>query len=224
VSGELRVLMVDDDPFTRSTLASSLQVLGCFVLAADSVSSALKAIRNYSGDMPPNVALLDLDLGEGPTGLDLAHTLRGEFPDLGIVLLSTYQDPRLLGSNQPEIPTGGIYLVKSSVSSPQVLADALNKAVQMAQLQGKKFQKSDNQAVLNELTDKQIEMMRMVASGLSNSEIAKRQWMTEAAVEKAITRLIKNLKLESSKEQNQRVMIASAYHQFTGSVNVRTDN
>jgi DNA-binding NarL/FixJ family response regulator len=216
--------MVDDDPFTRSTLASSLQVLGCFVLAADSVSSALKAIRNYSGDMPPNVALLDLDLGEGPTGLDLAHTLRGEFPDLAIVLLSTYQDPRLLGSNQPEIPTGGIYLVKSSVSSPQVLADALNKAVQMAQLQGKKFQKSDNQAVLNELTDKQIEMMRMVASGLSNSEIAKRQWMTEAAVEKAITRLIKNLKLESGKEQNQRVMIASAYHQFTGSVNVRTDN
>jgi DNA-binding CsgD family transcriptional regulator len=104
------------------------------------------------------------------------------------------------------------------------LADALNNAVQMAQLQGKKFQKSDNQAVLHELTDKQIEMMRLVASGLSNSEIAKRQWMTEAAVEKAITRLIKNLKLESSKEQNQRVMIASTYHQFTGSVNVRTDN
>jgi DNA-binding NarL/FixJ family response regulator len=216
--------MVDDDPFTRSTLASSLQVLGCFVLAADSVSSALKAIRNYSGDMPPNVALLDLDLGEGPTGLDLAQTLRGEFPDLGIVLLSTYQDPRLLGSNQPEIPTGGIYLVKSSVSSPQVLADALNHAIEMMKPQDKKAQKSENRVGIDKLTDKQIEMMRLVASGLSNSEIAKRQWMTEAAVEKAITRLIKNLKLESSKEQNQRVMIASAYHQFTGSVNVRTDN
>jgi DNA-binding NarL/FixJ family response regulator len=216
--------MVDDDPFTRATLASSLQVLGCFVLAADSVSSALKAIRNYRGETPPNVALLDLDLGEGPTGLDLAHTLREEFPDLAIVLLSTYQDPRLLGSNQPEIPTGGIYLVKSSVSSPQILGDALYQAVEMAQSQGKKFQNDHNQAVLDGLTDKQIEMMRMVASGLSNSEIAKRQWMTEAAVEKAITRLIKNLKLVSSKEQNQRVMIAGAYHQFTGSVNVRTDN
>jgi DNA-binding NarL/FixJ family response regulator len=216
--------MVDDDPFTRSTLASSLQVLGCFVLAADSVSSALKAMRNYSGDMPPNVALLDLDLGEGPTGLDLAHILRDEYPDLGIVLLSTYQDPRLLGSNQPEIPSGGIYLVKSSVSSPQVLADALNQAVEIMKPRGKKAQKSEKRIGIDELTDKQIEMMRLVASGLSNSEIAKRQWMTEAAVEKAITRLIKNLKLESSKEQNQRVMIASAYHQFTGSVNVRTDN
>lgn len=216
--------MVDDDPFTRSTLASSLQVLGCFVLAADSVSSALKAIRSYSGDMPPNVALLDLDLGEGPTGLDLAHTLRDEFPDLAIVLLSTYQDPRLLGSNQPEIPIGGIYLVKSSVSSPQILADALHQAVEMMKPKGKKVQKSDNSVGIYALTDKQIEMMRMVASGLSNSEIARRLWITEAAVEKAITRLIKNLELESTKELNQRVMIANAYHQFTGSVNVRTDN
>lgn len=216
--------MVDDDPFTRSTLASSLQVLGCFVLAADSVSSALKAIRSYSGDMPPNVALLDLDLGEGPTGLDLAHTLRDEFPDLAIVLLSTYQDPRLLGSNQPEIPTGGIYLVKSSVSSPQILADALHQAVEMMKPKGKKVQKSNDRFGIGALTDKQIEMMRMVASGLSNSEIARRLWITEAAVEKAITRLIKNLELVNSKEQNQRVMIANAYHQYTGSVNVRTDN
>jgi DNA-binding NarL/FixJ family response regulator len=216
--------MVDDDPFTRATLASSLQVMGCFVLAADSVSSALKAIRNYSGETPPNVALLDLDLGEGPTGLDLAHTLREEFPNLAIVLLSTYQDPRLLGSNQPEIPTDAIYLVKSSVSSPQILEDALNQAIDMMKPQGKKDSKRDMHAGLAGLTDRQIEMMRMVASGLSNSEIAKRQWMTEAAVEKAITRLIKKLRLESSKEQNQRVMIASAYHQFTGSVNVRTDN
>jgi DNA-binding NarL/FixJ family response regulator len=216
--------MVDDDPFTRSTLASSLQVLGCFVLAADSVSSALKAIRSYSGDMPPNVALLDLDLGEGPTGLDLAHTLRDEYPDLAIVLLSTYQDPRLLGSNQPEIPTGGIYLVKSSVSSPQILADALHQAVEMMKPKGKKVQKSNDRFGIGALTDKQIEMMRMVASGLSNSEIARRLWITEAAVEKAITRLIKNLELVNSKEQNQRVMIANAYHQYTGSVNVRTDN
>ncbi len=196
----------------------------CFVLAADSVSSALKAIRSYSGDMPPNVALLDLDLGEGPTGLDLAHTLRDEYPDLAIVLLSTYQDPRLLGSNQPEIPTGGIYLVKSSVSSPQILADALNQAVEMMMSLVNNPQKLDKRVGIDALTDKQIEMMRMVASGLSNSEIARRLWITEAAVEKAITRLIKNLELESNREQNQRVMIANAYHQFTGSVNVRKDN
>lgn len=215
--------MVDDDPFTRSTLASSLQVLGCYVITADSVSSALRAIRDYTGDIPPNVALLDLDLGEGPTGLDLAQTLREEFPALAIVILSTYQDPRYLGSNQPPLPVGGIYLVKSSVTNPKVLGDALEQAVENMHRPAKKSRK-DGDVGRSELSDKQIEIMRMVAGGLSNAEIAKRLWMTESAVEKSITRLIKNLNLSSSKDQNQRVLIASAYHQYTGSVNVRTES
>lgn len=215
--------MVDDDPFTRSTLASSLQVLGCYVITADSVSSALRAIRDYTGDKPPNVALLDLDLGEGPTGLDLAQTLREEFPALAIVILSTYQDPRYLGSNQPPLPVGGIYLVKSSVTIPKVLGDALEQAVENMHRPAKKLRK-DGDVGRSELSDKQIEVMRMVAGGLSNAEIAKRLWMTESAVEKSITRLIKNLNLSSSKDQNQRVLIASAYHQYTGSVNVRTES
>ncbi len=218
-----RVLMVDDDPFTRSNLTSTLQVLGCYVVAADSVSSALRAIRNFAPDNMPNVALLDLDLGEGPTGLDLAQKLREEYPEIAIVILSTYVDPRLIGSNLPEIPAGGVYVVKSSVSSPQILGDALDLAVANMGIENKKKIAKPN-FVLSDLSDKQVEMMRMVASGLSNAEIAKRQWMTEAAVEKAITRLSKKMNLTGNKEQNQRVMIASTYHQLTGSVNVRIDS
>jgi DNA-binding NarL/FixJ family response regulator len=222
LSKQRRVLMVDDDPFTRSNLASTLQVLGCFVLAADSVSSALRSMRNFIPDNLPNVALLDLDLGEGPTGLDLALTLREEFPEIAIVILSTYVDPRLIGTNLPEIPLGGVYVVKSSVTSPQVLGDAIDQALENVNLDKKKITKQSFE--LGDLSDKQVEMMRMVASGLSNAEIAKRLWMTEAAVEKAITRLSKKMNLSGSKEQNQRVMIATIYHQLTGSVNVRTNS
>ena len=215
--------MVDDDPFTRSTLSSSLQILGCYVITADSVSSALRAMRDYTGETPPNVALLDLDLGEGPTGLDLAQTLREEYPTLAIVILSTYQDARYLGSNQPALPEGGIYLVKSSVTTPKILGSALEQAIANMQSPKKKFRK-DEDTGKKELSDKQIEIMRMVAGGLANAEIAKRLWMTESAVEKSITRLIKNLNLSSSKDQNQRVLIASAYYQYTGSVNVRKES
>jgi DNA-binding NarL/FixJ family response regulator len=217
--------MVDDDPFTRATLASSLQVLGCFVITADSVSTALRTMRNFSAEVAPNVALLDLDLGEGPTGLDLAQTLRDEFPNLAILMLSTYQDPRLIGTNLPPLPAGTIYLVKSSISSPEILGDALNEALHnMQSRKPSRFVISDKPLSLSDLTDRQIEIMRLVASGLSNSEIAKRQWMTEAAVEKAITRLCKKLALSGSKEQNLRVLITSAYHQYSGSANVRTDS
>jgi DNA-binding NarL/FixJ family response regulator len=217
--------MVDDDPFTRSTLASSLQVIGCFVIAADSVSTALRTMRNFSADNAPNVALLDLDLGEGPTGLDLAQILREEFPSLAIVMLSTYQDPRLVGTNLPSLPVGTTYVVKSTITSPKVLADALNDAIARTQMRKiSELPKIEKALSLNDLSDKQIEMMRMVAAGLSNSEIAKRQWISEAAVEKAITRLCKKLEITGSKEQNLRVLIASAYHQYSGSVNVRTES
>lgn len=214
--------MVDDDPFTRSNLASTLQVLGCFVVAADSVTSALRSIRNFAPDNAPNVALLDLDLGEGPTGLDLAQTLREEFPEIAIVILSTYVDPRLIGSNLPDMPKGGVYLVKSTVTSPQVLEDAIDLAFENMNSGKKKIAKQEFE--LGDLSDKQVEMMRMVATGLSNAEIAKRLWMTEPAVEKAITRLSKKMNLSGSKEQNQRVMIAGIYHQLTGSVNVRSNS
>jgi DNA-binding CsgD family transcriptional regulator len=107
------------------------------------------------------------------------------------------------------------------VTSPQVLEDAIDQALENINLDKRKIAKQSFE--LGDLSDKQVEMMRMVASGLSNVEIAKRQWMTEAAVEKAITRLIKKMNLSSSKEQNQRVMIATIYHQLTGSVNVRTN-
>lgn len=221
----MRVLMVDDDPFTRATLASSLQVLGCFVIAAESVSTALRTMRNFAFENAPNVALLDLDLGEGPTGLDLAQTLREEFPSLAIVMLSTYQDPRLIGTNLPALPLDAIYLVKGSISSPKVLGDALIKALEnITNKKSANLTKGEESIALNGLTDKQIEMMRLVAAGHSNTEIARRLWITEAAVEKSITRLSKNLALTGSKEQNLRVLIARAYHQYSGSVNVRTES
>ena len=225
MSQTLRVLMVDDDPFTRSTLASSLQVLGCYVVTAESVSSALRAMRNFSAENAPNVALLDLDLGEGPTGLDLAVTLREEFPTIAIVILSTYVDPRLIGGNQPELPNGAIYVIKNSIINPQVLGDALESAVG-----NMSNDKSNSQKIIESalaamgLSNKQIEMMRLVASGLTNAEIAKQQWMTEPAVEKAIARLSKKLDISASKEQNQRVMITNEFHRLTGSATVRNDN
>jgi DNA-binding NarL/FixJ family response regulator len=217
--------MVDDDPFTSSTLASSLQMLGCYVVAAESVSSALRAIRNFSAENAPNVALLDLDLGEGPTGLDLAVTLREEFPTIGIVILSTYVDPRLIGGNQPDLPEGAIYVIKNSVTKPQVLGDALQSAV--AHMSNSKSETQKISAVVlagSNLSDKQVEMMRLVAAGLTNAEIAKQLWMTEPAVEKAIARLSKKLDISASKEQNQRVMITNAFHRLTGSATVRNDS
>jgi len=67
-----------------------------------------------------------------------------------------------------------------------------------------------------ELTDVQIETMRLIAQGLSNASIAKHRKISEKSVEQAISRLAAILNFTNSKETNQRVLITNYYHKMTG--------
>lgn len=210
-----RILLVDDDPFTRVTLSATLRDLGCVVVAdADSVTSALRLTRQ----IPIDIALIDLDLGEGPTGVDLARGLRRLLPGLPIVMLSTYAEPRLIGANAPELPAGVVYVVKGSVTEPDVLGRAMrlavNSEVHTSATASAFVIRADDS--MKGLSDQQIEIMRLVAAGLSNSEIASRRSINERSVEKAVARIARSFGLEHSKSVNQRVLVAQAYAELTG--------
>jgi DNA-binding NarL/FixJ family response regulator len=212
-----RVLIVEDDSFTRVTLGVTVRALGCDVIGeVDSVTQALRIAR----DKQPSVAVLDLDLGAGPTGIDLARALRRSLPDIGIVMLSTYEEPRLIGPGQPDLPVGTIYLVKRSLADPHVLGWALRQSTDR-ETWASPSAPDRRTAALTALSDQQIEIMRLVAAGLSNAEIGRRRCMTEAAVGKAVARLIRQLDLRASQDQNQRVLIAQRYFELTGATSAR---
>lgn len=214
----LRVLVVDDDSFTRTTLKGTLAALDCKVVAeAESAGAAMRVAAKAQ----PDVALLDLDLGEGPTGIDLAHALRRSLPEIGIVMLSAYEEPRLMGTGQPPLPERSLYLVKRTITDADQLGRALRMSIDPDLTTTMARVGSDAARELAALSDQQVEIMRLVAAGFANSEIARRREMTEPAVEKAIARLIRHFDLKAGKEQNQRVVIAQLYFQLTGAVSVR---
>lgn len=215
--GRLRVMLVDDDPFTRMTLVTTLTSLG-FMVAGD-VATAKEALL-LAAETRPDVSVVDLDLGEGPTGLDVAHRLREMFPRIGLVVLSTYEEPRLMGFNQHPLPDDAIYLVKRTVVDPEILGKAVRMSVDDDFRQGT-LRVVPKDALGVTLSDPQIDIMRLVAAGHSNAEIARRRSLTVPAVEKAIARLIKQLDLQASPDTNQRVAIAQAYFRLTGSVSAR---
>ena len=200
-----RVLLVDDDDFTRMTLRAVLSSLDYDVIGdAANVVGAMDLARAER----PDLAVIDLDLGEGPTGIDLAHGLRTLRPTIGLVMLSSYADPRLIGRRTRPLPEGTQYLSKQGVGDASVLKAALRKSLDR-----------DDTATPAEgtaLTDTQIEMMRLIAAGYSNAEIAKRMWITEDGVNRAVTRLVKQLGLQVSKEHNTRVLISRAYAELAG--------
>ena len=213
----LRVMLVDDDPFTRMTLVATLTSLEFAVVGE--VATAKEALL-LAAETRPDVAVVDLDLGEGPTGLDVAHRLRELFPRIGLVVLSTYEEPRLMGFNQHPLPGDAIYLVKRTVVDPQILGKAARMSVDEDFRQGTLRVVPQN-ALGVTLSDPQIDIMRLVAAGHSNAEIARRRSLTVPAVEKAIARLIKHLDLQASPDTNQRVAIAQAYFRLTGAVSAR---
>lgn len=208
-----RALIVDDDPFTRVLLSSFMQGLSYDVVGSCATAKlAIEALRQTR----PHVALLDLDLGPGPTGIDLAHGLRRFDPTVALVLLTSYDDPRLLRVRDLDLPAGTVYLAKSAVTGSAVIAQTVERALADPTASRETRRHATTMTAAARLSDGQVEVMRLVASGLSNAKIAELLFITEASVGKAVARLIKQLDIPATKEQNQRVLIAQAYYEAIG--------
>ena len=211
----VRVMVVEDDDFTRSTVVSALQIQGVDVVCeTGSVGPAMK----LADELKPDAVILDLDLGAGPNGIDLAIGLRRKNPRIGIVLLTTFEDPRLLNAKIPNVPIGAEYLIKRQVGEIQTLYKAILKAIASAS-NGKNLSVNKNQGSpeLEKVTDSQLETMRLIAKGHSNAEIAEIRGVTEKSIEQTISRLVSNLDLPKTGKGNQRVQISKMYFRLTGS-------
>ena len=125
-----------------------------------------------------------------------------------------------MGFNQHPLPDDALYLVKRTVVDPEILGKAIRMSVDHDFRQGT-LRVVPKDALGVTLSDPQIDIMRLVAAGHSNAEIARRRSLTVPAVEKAIARLIKQLDLHASPDTNQRVAIAQAYFRLTGAVSAR---
>ena len=205
----LSALIVEDDAFTRAMLANSLRAKGVDVVAA--VAGATEAVK-HGENQNIKVALLDLHLGKGPTGIDVAYALRRKNPALGVVFLTSFDDPRLLDSHLPELPEKSHYLTKSSV----VDVDTLVRVLQDASDGRHPVNGPLKNNILNKFSNVQLDTIRLVAQGLSNAEIAKKRYVTERSVEISISRAAKALGIGADAARNQRVHIAKVFFRAIG--------
>jgi DNA-binding NarL/FixJ family response regulator len=203
-----QVLIVDDDKFVRTSLHSALSNSGFDI--SGTVSSAKEALAISSSTLV-DVALLDLDLGIGPTGFDLALALRKMTPQMGIVFLTSFQDPRFASISGVTAPRGSRYLVKSEIENiSQVISTIL-------QTKHRPFNENVNHInKFEKLTDLQIEVWREVSEGLSSSEIAARRNISEKAVEAILARIYTFLEIKKEKSNNPRILLANSFKKFSG--------
>lgn len=193
--------MVEDDSFVRATVTTALKFHGFEVVASvGSAVAAMDAFRQHT----PDVALLDLDLGGGPTGADLAVGMRRLDPVVGVVFLTSFEDPRLLDTRLAKLPQRCGYVVKQSLDDTELLAAAITACDEPSEIPRV------------DLSEAQVETLRLVAAGLSNAEIARVRVVEMSTVEKAIRRAADALGIHADEAVNQRVALARAYYRMAG--------
>ena len=200
-----RVLVVEDDSLTRSLIASLLRSHGIEVVA--DVETAAQALRSL-GSPSIDAALLDLDLGPGPSGLDLALELRERLPNIGLVLLTSYTDPRLKDPSAT-IPRGLVYLNKRDGTDATAVLAALRQAIMSPT-------SSQPRTPRTALTATQIEVLAGLAAGRTTAQIATDRGVTTKAVEQVITRLCDVLDVPRDARSNPRVHLVRTYQQLAG--------
>lgn len=204
-----RALIVEDDDFTRALLVTAVESLDFDVEQAASAAEALSVIPDFDLD----IALIDLDLGDGPTGLDTLAYIREEAPWAAAVILTSHRSISLAVPQAPLQEPGLVHVVKSDINSVAVLSDAIGAAIERVPYAA---QTADG---VYAISGKQAEVLRLIADGCSNEEIARRMELTTRSVERRTSSLYRSLGVDADPKVNSRVEAARLY--ATGKVIIR---
>jgi len=196
-----RIGIVEDNGLLRLSLGTSLAQENLEI--AFSVSTALEALELIE-IAKIDVLIADLHLGETINGIDVSLLWQKAHPDLGVVYLTSYEDPRLIsGGKSPVMADNSIYLTKSSISD----IDQLIQAIHLS-LEKKSAPQNARTGPLAKLTDVQMETLSLLALGHSNKEIARIRGINEESVAISLNRISKALGLPAQMDRNQRVHLA----------------
>ena len=186
-SSVIRILAVDDHELLRTGIAALLEVEPDMQLVAQA-SNGREAVQQFRAHLP-DVTLMDLQLPE-MSGLDAIIAIRGEFPDARIVVLTTYAgDAQAVRALQAGARG---YLLKSLVNKE--LVDTI-RAVRA----GRKMMSPEisyelaEHAIDDALTKAEVEVLRLIAAGNANKQIADRLSITEETVKGRVKNILSKL-------------------------------
>ena len=214
------VLVASDDAFELATLSAALRLHSVNVVAEAGTDDIADNLYKF---LSPQVVLIDLQFS-GAEALKLVNKFRKVNPSLGIVLMTACPDLRLLGLLEKQIPLGAQVILKKSIADLTVVSHAIVRSIAAVDAKEKmawvdshgSLHENSFSSILNEFTDIQIETFRLLAKGLSNSEIAKVRVVSEKSVEQIVARIAQHLQVLPDRTHNLRVVLTGEYFKWIG--------
>ncbi|CAM2956794.1 response regulator transcription factor [Prescottella defluvii] len=189
----------------RSLVADALRHAGFDVHAR---STSADALADFDA-IDPDVLVTDIDLGARPNGMELAMIVHVRAPSCAVVFLTNY--PRAGIAPGEGVPAGSVFLDKVTLESVEDLVAAVESALAETPVPAGPARDDNPDAVLDRLTRTQLDVLRCIALGWSNAEIARRRESSVRSVEKMVTRTFDALGVGHSPELNPRVAAAQLY-------------
>jgi DNA-binding NarL/FixJ family response regulator len=211
----VRVTVADDSTLFRTGLVRLLQEAG--ITVAGEARDGAELLNLMSADQP-DVAIVDIRMPPTLTdeGLSAAREIHRRWPSVGVLVLSTYIDTvfatELVMGTQRSVG----YLLKDRVQDTDELVDALTRVHKggsvvdpevVARLIGRRRADSP----LEQLSDREREILALMAQGRSNQAISERLHVSERTVESHVGSIFGKLGLEPTADDHRRVMAVLLY-------------
>ena len=211
----MRVVIADDEVLLRQGVARLLNDAGFDVVGTAGDARALEQLTEAND---PDVVIVDIRMPPSYTdeGLVAARRLRAAHPGTGVLVLSHYLESvyamRLLEDHPERVG----YLLKERVSDIAVLADGLRRiaegeCVLDPTIVSRLLRRPREESALQELTEREREVLALMAEGLSNAAIAGRLFLSEGAISKYTTTIFAKLDLAADDDINRRVRAVLTY-------------
>jgi serine/threonine-protein kinase len=215
ITSALRVVIADDSMLAREGLARLLGDSGFGVLATS--ADATELLRSVELERP-DVAIVDIKMPPTHTdeGLVAAQQIRRTYPEMGVLVLSQYLEPRYAMRLLEDFPERVGYLLKERVSDVAVLADALSRiaegeCVVDPTIVSRLVHRQRPKGPLAELSEREREVLALVAEGRSNEAVGEMLDLPPSAVESDLEGIFRKLGLTESPDSLRRVIALLGY-------------
>ena len=207
--GAQRVAIADDDVLLREGLATVLERAGFEIVGqAGDALELLSMVRA----LHPDITVVDIRMppGQSTEGLEAARSIREEFPEVAILVLSGHVEVE----HATELLAGGNrigYLLKNRVTDVKEFVDAVQRiaaggcVIDPALVQELIGARRTNDP-LADLTTRERDVLELMAQGRSNAGIASQLWLAEGTVEKHVRSILAKLNLPETPEDHRRVL------------------
>lgn len=217
-----RVVIADDHYLVREGVRRALTIEGKVDVVAV-VGTAEELERVVSRELPDAVVTdIRMPPGHGTEGIDAAHRIRARHAHIGIVVLSQHNDATYAMDLLRDGTAGMAYLLKERIGDPHVLVEAVEAVVAGGsridpEVVASLVQAGRRSSPLGTLTDRESDVLALMAQGRTNAGIADRLHLSESSIEKYASSLFAKLGLTDEPHTHRRVAAVLAYLQDQGS-------